>query len=56
MGGKVNGVVYHPYDKGDALAESIYEPPYYDYLTWVNTAKADTKLIDDLGDRMGYRS
>jgi len=44
MGGKVDGVVYHPYDKGDAIAESVYEPPYYDYLTWVNTVKAATKL------------
>jgi hypothetical protein len=44
MGGRVDGVVYHPYDKGDAIAESVYEPPYYDYLTWVNTVKAATKL------------
>ena len=44
MGGKVDGVVYHPYDKGDALAESVYEPPYHDYLTWVNKVQAATKL------------
>ena len=44
MGGKIDGVVYHPYDKADAIAESVYEPPYYDYLTWVNTVKAATKL------------
>ena len=44
MGGKVDGVVYHPYDKGDALADSVYEPPYYEYLAWVNAVKAATKL------------
>jgi hypothetical protein len=44
MGGRIDGVVYHPYDKGDAMAESVYEPPYYDYLTWVNPVKTATKL------------
>jgi hypothetical protein len=45
MGIQADGVTYHPYLAGDADApETVYEPPYTEYLPWVRAVQAATSL------------
>ncbi len=44
MGGAVDGVVYHPYDSGNNIPETTYEPIYTNYANWVATLRAATSM------------
>jgi hypothetical protein len=48
-GAVVDGVVYHPYDTGDAqpatdIPDTAYEPPYTQYYNWIIAIQAATTL------------
>ncbi len=43
-GPMIDGIVYHPYDPNDNIAEHVYEPPFTNYLAWVSAVRNATSV------------
>lgn len=40
----IDGVVYHAYDLANNIPETCYEPPYVNYVNWVQTVRSISTL------------
>ncbi len=40
----VDGVVYHPYGQNNSIPDSVYEPPWFNYVLWGKELRSVTAL------------